>query len=180
MARLGGLFGTGAAVLLCLGISGCGGSDSSPTVTPTPTPAPTPPPPEVVLAGNFELDVNFVTGGLFEISSTGTIDVTVDYTFADSILLTYIAKGNCTFELFNADQCNYVATSFTGPDPRILSATNQSAGAYTHIVWNLGPHRERFATQVIFPPQAGAASRPIGSDISSRRTGEWTAPARRF
>lgn len=177
MAKLGGLSSAGA-VILCVGISSCGGSDSGPTVAPTP--APTPPPPEVVLDGNFPLDANFVIGGFFDLSSTGTIDATVDYTFADTMLALFIATGECTFELFAADQCNYIATSFAGPKPRTVSATNQPAGRYTLVIWNLGPQSESFAVQVVFTAQAGAASRAGGRDLSPSGMPRWPAPARRF
>ena len=158
MAKLRGLCGTGA-VLLCLGISGCERSGSSPTVTPILAPAPTAPPPTVVLEANFTLDVNFVTFGPFDISSTGTLDALVNYIFADTLVAVWLARGECTFELFSADQCNYVATSFDDPPPRsppggmgsatTVSATNQPAGTYTLIISNGGPQSETFAVQVV-------------------------------
>ncbi len=188
MIRLRGLCGTGA-VLLCLGISGCDDSSSSPTETPTS--APTAPPPMVVLEANFTLDVNFVTFGPFDISSTGTIDALVNYMFADSLVAVWLARGQCSFDMFMADQCNYVATSFDDPPSTSpsgstwvsatrVSATNQPAGTYTLIISNGGPQSETFAVQVVFTDQAGVASRPGGSDLSSSDTRRWTAPARRF
>lgn len=178
LTMLRGLCGTGA-VLLCLGISGCGG-DSSPTATPTPTPAPTPPPPTVVLQENIALDVGFFFGWFFDISSTGTIDATVNYTFDDSMVAVWVATGECGPDAFFADQCDYVATSFDGPKPRRVSATSQPAGAYSLIIANFGPQAESFALQVVFTAQAGAASRTGGSDLSSRDARRWTAPTRRF
>ena len=171
MTKLRGLYGTGV-VLLCLGISGCG---SDKIVNPPDFNAP---PPEVVLDATFPMDVNVGAGGLFDISSTGTIDATVDYTFADNMLVLYIASGECTGDMWAADQCEYVAASFDGPKPRTLSATNQPAGAYTLVILNRGPQAESFAVQVVFTAQPGAASRTGGSNLSSSR--RWPAPVQKF
>jgi hypothetical protein len=147
------------AVSLGLGLVSCGG-DGSPTVTPAPTPVPTPPPPTVVLQESWQLDANFVDGFYFDIGSTGTIDATVDYTHDDTLLVVYVATGTCTFNMFIADQCEFVATSLDGPRPRTVSATNQRAGTYTIIVWNVGPHSESGVIQVVFAAQAAATTQP--------------------
>jgi len=175
MTKLHGLRGA-AAALLCIGIGGCGGSDT--ITTPRTPPPPTPPPPTVAVQENWDLDVDFAFGWYFNISSTGTIEATADYTFADTTLVVYIASGECTGEMWVADQCEYVASSFDGPKPRMVSATRQPAGRYTVIVWNLGPQSESGVIQVVFTAQPGAASRTGGSDLSSLRP--WPAPAQKF
>src|SRR4051794_38036655 len=72
----------------------CGGS--SPTAAPPPTTQPTPPPPSVVSQGNTALAVNTARGVFFTTSRAGTLDTTVDYTFADSNIVVWIARGQCT------------------------------------------------------------------------------------
>jgi hypothetical protein len=121
-----------------------------------------------VAQDNFQLDAGSVVGRLFEISSTGTIDALVNYTFTDSEVDVWLARGACTFELFSADQCVHVATSFDDPSPRsptpggmgsatAVFATNQPAGTYTLIISNGGPDNETFAVQILFIAQASAA-----------------------
>jgi hypothetical protein len=121
-----------------------------------------------------------VVGRFFDISSTGTINARVNYTFADSLVDVWLARGECTSEMFSADQCNYVATSSDDPpatggmaSETTLFATNQPAGTYTLIISNGGPDEEMFAVQVILIAQASATSRTGGSDLSSRHTGHW-------
>jgi hypothetical protein len=138
-------------------MSACGGGGSLTTTTP-PTTQPPPPPPQVVLEGSFALPVDFVTGGFFTTDRAGTIVATVDYTFATSQIVVWIARGQCTFEQFSADQCTYAATSFAGGDPRTVSITGAAAGTYTLIVFNAGPADEAFSVQVVLTPSAASAS----------------------
>ena len=152
-------------------MSACGGGGGTgPTTTPTTT-LPPPPPPQVVLEGSFNLPVDFVTGGYFTTDRAGTIVATVDYTFATSRILVWIARGQCTFEQFSAEQCTYAATSFAGPDPRSVSVTGAAAGTYTLIVANSGPVDEAFSVQVVLTPSAASASDEAVSTPS--RPGAW-------
>jgi hypothetical protein len=90
----------------------------------------------------------------FETTAAGTLDATVDYTFSSSVVLLWLSKGNCTPDQAQALQCNYIATSFTGSQPRRLSATGTTPGAYTLIVGNLGPQEEAVSYQVVLTPSA--------------------------
>lgn len=160
-----------AACAVIAGLSACGGSGNPDHPTPTPTPTPTPPPPSVVRqVTGFALPENHVAGWYFDISATGTIDATVDYTYADTLLLIYISKGQCTFDQWSNDQCQYVATSFAGGKPRKVTATGQAAGAYTLTVWNVGPQDEAISFQLVFTQAAAAAEAPLAS--SARPSGE--------
>jgi hypothetical protein len=133
-----------------------------------------------VLQENWQLDVAYANGWYFDIGSTGTIDATVDYTFPDTLLVVYVAVGTCTGEMWVADQCEYAATSLEGPKPRKVSATNQQAGQYTIVVWNLGPQSESGVIQIVFTAQLGATSRTYRTELSSRYAGHWATPAQRF
>ncbi len=147
------------AVLALVCLSGCGGGDSSVTSSSTPTTTrPTPRPPEVVLQAGFALPSDYIAGAYFDISATGTIEATVDYTFADTTLLVWLAKGTCTGDQFEADQCVWVATSFAGSKPRKVSATNQPAGRYTLVVGNASEKDESLSVQVMFTAAASAAA----------------------
>jgi hypothetical protein len=97
-------------------------------------------------------------GTYFDTSATGTLDATVDYTHADSGILVWIAKGQCTGEQWAADQCTYAATSLSGGKPRKVTATGQTAGSYTLIVGNLGPKDEAVSMQVVFTQASAGGS----------------------
>ena len=165
----------GAAALSLL--TACGGSSSSTSATP-PTTQATPPPPVVVSQGSTALEVDFVTGTYFTTGRAGTLDATVDYTYADSFLVVWIARGQCTAELFDADQCDFAATSFTGSKPRRVSVTGAAAGTYTLIAANGGPRDESISYQVVLTPTV--ASAPVRSEsASSSAAAGWSAPIRR-
>jgi hypothetical protein len=122
--------------------------------------------------------VNFVTGAFFTTDRMGTIDATVDYTFIDSRIVVWIARGRCTPEQFNANSCDFAATSFTGSKPRRVSVTAAAPGTYTFIVGNAGPRDESFSYQIVHTPTVAAA--PGGVTSTSRSAPAWwTAPLRR-
>jgi hypothetical protein len=150
-------------------VSACGGSDSTP-VTPTTT-QPTPPPPRTVLSGGTTLAVNYAVGAYFTVDRAGTVEATVDYTYATSQIFVWIARGQCTPELF-PDQCTYVASSFAGAKPRRVSATGAVAGTYTLIVGNAGPDDESISYQVVLTPTAGTAS-PGAASLPTGQPSRW-------
>lgn len=155
---------TGLSVL-----SGCGGDSTTPTVVSTP--APTPPPPQTVLQGSQSLDVDFAFGQSFTTDRAGTLEAVIDYTFANSLILVWIARGQCTAEQFSAEQCNYGATSFAGAKPRRVSLTGATAGTYTLIVGNGGPQAESLSYQVVLTPSASAASTRTGESLPAGTRG---------
>jgi hypothetical protein len=150
-------------------LSGCGGESTTPTVVTTPPP--TPPPPRVVLQGNRNLDVNFAFGEYFTTDRAGTLEAIVDHTFANSLILVWIARDQCTAELFDAEQCNYAATSFAGSKPRRVSFTGAAAGTYTLIVGNGGPQAEAVSYQVVLTPSASSASTRTGESLPTSQRG---------
>jgi hypothetical protein len=152
-----------AGMALVAALSGCGsGTPTSNSTPPTPTPTPLPAP-RVVSQGSTDLAVGYAYGVTFDVSPTGTIDATVDYTYADTLLLVWIAKGQCSPEQFNNDQCQFVASSVTGGKPRRVSATGQTAGTYTLIVGSLGPKVEAISYQIVFSATAASAAPPMAS-----------------
>lgn len=141
-------------------LSACGGGN---TPTPVPTPVPTPPPPQVVAEDSGAIPAGFAAGGYFSITRPGTIDATVDWTFPTSLIVVLIARGQCTEELFAADQCDFVAESFGGPKPRTVTVRGAAAGTYTIIVANLGDVDEAVAIQIVLTPSGASASRAGGA-----------------
>lgn len=139
-------------------LSACGGGSNTVSAPPTPVPTPTAPPQRVVAErSGVALPVDRAIYRSFDTTFPGALDATVDYTYADTRLLLWLAKGLCTPDLAQIEQCNYVATSFAGPKPRKLSATGTTAGQYTLIIGNFGPQDEAISYQVVLTPNAGAA-----------------------
>jgi hypothetical protein len=124
----------------------------------------------------YPLAVNHVLFEYFTIGGTGALDSTVDYTYADTVLLVWIAKGQCTFEQFSAEQCQYVASSFAGGKPRKVTAAGQTAGTYTHIVGNFGPKDEGISYQVVFT-QTTAGTPPSAASVSTSGKQVFVMPA---
>jgi hypothetical protein len=140
----------------------CGGSEG-PTTPPATTPPTTLPAPSVVLQRSQPIEALYLWAWDFTTSRTGTIDITVDYTYASNVILVWVARGTCTFEQFEAEQCTYAATSFTGGTPRKVSVTGATAGTYTLIVGNLGPDDDSIAFQVVLTPTASSGG--VGASI---------------
>jgi hypothetical protein len=111
----------------------------------------------------ISLRVEYAFGVYFDTSAAGTIEATVDYTYADTILGVWVANGRCTGEQFEAQQCQLLASSFSGGKPRKLSLATQAAGSYTLIAGNAGPRDESVSFQVVFTRSATAGSPPAAS-----------------
>lgn len=155
-----------AAGGLVLALTACGSDTVTNHEPPPPTPAP---PPRVVAEGaGVSLPVEYAIGTYFDLSATGTIEATVDHTYADTLLALWIAKGRCASDQFGNGQCQYVVTSFGGSKPRKVSVTGQPAGAYTLIVWNGGVKDESVSYQVVFTQTATAGT---GEVSASGKTG---------
>jgi len=147
----------GALVLSAalLVVPGCG---NGPTQPPTPTPTPTPAPVRTVLSsGSTPLAVEEFLVVSFDTSAAGSLDATVDWTFASNLLLMYITQGTCTVDQFAEDVCPddpacgcRFAVRAENPfmKPRVLTHPNATPGPYTLIVWNLGPDDESISFQV--------------------------------
>jgi hypothetical protein len=154
-----------AGAALAASLAACGGSSSGPTSgsSPTPTPVPQPTPQVLSQMSGLSVPVNYAYGIYFDTTATGTIDVTVDYTFANSNLAVWVASGRCTADQFGNNQCPFLATSLSGAKPRKISLPNQVAGSYTLIAGNFGPQEEAISYQVVFTRSATAGSAPSAS-----------------
>jgi len=131
-----------------------------------------------VLEGSSPLAAGFAAGAYFTTDRVGTIEATVNYTFAASEILVWIATGQCTAELFGAERCTFATSSFSGPRPRTVTLTGAAAGTYTLVVANLGPDDEAISVQVVFTPSAGAASGE-STILAPARPGAWLLRHRR-
>jgi hypothetical protein len=152
---------TASALAVMLGA--CGGGPTEPP-PPTPTPAPTPRPAVVLDRGDGQLPNLVALVRPLATTETGAFDVTVDWTFATNDIDVGLARGNCSFEQFIADQCAFAAESTsTTAKPERLRLANQPAGTYTLVVVNFGPEDESISYQVVFTPGTAAASASHGA-----------------
>jgi len=148
--RTGPAVAIGAMVGSLLTLGGCGGSDS-----PTNVPAVTTPPAPVstVLAEGSRSNLG-VNGELsldpFMTPANGTLDVTVDWTFATNNVQIYLADGLCSVQDFPYG-CDFAgeAESLTAK-PERLHLENLRAGTYTLIIVNPGPAVESVSFQIVF------------------------------
>ena len=166
-----------AAVLL----PGCS-SDSNPPVTSTPPPPTTLPPTTqtVVQSGSGSLPVLNLALIPFSISSTGRLDVTVDWTFASNDVDVYLVRGACTFDQFINLGCNIIAFSESGTaKPERVSSSGATAGSYFVAIGNLGPTDESVAFQVVLTTGPGVSSVTGASAAGPARAlrGEYKAAA---
>jgi hypothetical protein len=130
-------------------LDACGGS-SSPTVSSTPAPTPTPCTQNVVFQGQGSLQPSFLDLETFTTTSSGRLDVTVDWTFATSTIGVYVVPTNtCALAQFNARTCNFLLRSDSGPKPRKGSVNNLAAGTYDLLVANFASQQESVSVQVV-------------------------------
>lgn len=158
------------SLLLLLGFAllvACGGGDSSPTApAPVPTPAPTPVPctQTVLFQGAGSIPARTVDYESFSVTSTGRIDIIVDWTFLDSTIGVYLVRaGTCPISLFNLGLCNFLVNSDNGPKPRRHSYSGATPGAYQMLLANYETYNESLSTQVFLrssncPPQTSHAA----------------------
>ena len=159
-----------------LGLPACDeGQPAAPTNQPTPTPAPV----RGVLVPTFAFDQYFpdiYVGIPLPLSQGGILDVTVDWTFPDSWIYVYIARGTCTFEQLSGRTCPYLVVSETQfPKPRVLVTEPLAAGTYSLILYNV-PRDRRNRRLGIGSDNIEAISFQIGLTVGGAATPQAVAP----
>ena len=131
---------------LATSLAACGGDNpSAPTAPPT-----APPPQRTLLAQGSRSEIppvaqsNLVFFVLVETTATGTLDATVDWTFASNQVGLAWASGNC----LQNPNCTPLVQDATLNKPKTLSAPNVAAGTYTLVIVNLGTTDESVSYQV--------------------------------
>ena len=138
-------------------LSACGGNPAGPSGGgPTPTPPPTPPPPVVVIQQQgFALQVEFLGRRPFTTTRAGALEAIADWTFATNDVDVAITRGDCSFDQFEAAQCEILAmTISTTTKPERANVQSAAVGTYTLFVANFGPTAESISYQVVLTPSA--------------------------
>ena len=144
-------------VVILVGLAGCGGS--GPFTPPPPTPTP-PPVTRVIEQDTFALGSRTLVPNTFTTTSTGTVEVTVDWTLASSDIEIFLARGTepCTLATFNNRTCGFIATAENpAQKPERLSVPNLAAGPYTLYIANFGASAESVACQIALTTLSGAS-----------------------
>lgn len=73
----------------------------------------------------------------FTLPTVGRLDITVDWTNANSTIGLFLAQANtCSIDQFNANSCTFTTQSPAGGKPRRLQVANAAAGAYELFIVN--------------------------------------------
>ena len=123
--------------LACIAtLGGCGsGSPTTPATPATPTPVPITR--TVVLEGSQAIPADWHYEWWFTTTRAGTLDITVDWTYADSTVWVRLGQGKCDEQVLQAGQCQWLIQSqVSTPKPRVLTLPNAAAGQYTLYIYN--------------------------------------------
>jgi hypothetical protein len=145
--------GIGSALALVMGLTACGGGSTNPTPPPVNN---NPPAPVRSVIGNFTFSLGPI--GLAQpvevtVSGNGTMDATVQWTFASNDVDLFLTDRNCNAtSYFNLGNCNIMAraNSFTSK-PEVIRQSLGS-GVYRLWVYNDGPASESGTLVVGFTP----------------------------
>ena len=136
-----------AGLALAAALAGCGGG-GNPVQPPTPSPPPTPTARTIILSGSLSLPSRTIDVEPFGVPSPGTVDITVDWTFAASPIGVYVIRGACDLDRFNARTCDFVTRSEGGQKPRVITLPGVAAGSYSLLVANFSSGDESLSLQI--------------------------------
>lgn len=143
---------------LALSWSGCGGSSpSSPTSAAVPTPVPCTR--TTILQGSGPLPANTAGFDSFTTTALGRLDVTLDWTFADSPMALFVARQPCEWDQFRAGTCSMLLQLYSPPKPLKGTIDNLPAGTYRLVIGNGRSEPESVSIQMVLSsPGCPAAS----------------------
>jgi hypothetical protein len=149
--RTGRLGALSSALALITGLTACGGGSTNPT-----PPTSNPPAPVRSVIGNFTFSLGPIALSQpvdITVSGTGSMDATVQWSFASNDVDLYLTDRNCNATtIFQIPSCNVLARadSFTNK-PEVIRQ-NLSTGVYRLFVYNDGPGSESGTLVVGFTP----------------------------
>jgi hypothetical protein len=98
---------------------------------------------------------------VFTTAKAGTVEVTVDWTFASNDIDVFVAKGNepCTLASFNDRSCGFIGKAeSTSAKPETVTIPNVAAGQYTLYVANFGSTNDSVACHIVLTTQSGSST----------------------
>jgi hypothetical protein len=164
-----------SSVYIAVSLSACGGS--SPTSS-TPTPAVATPIPctrDTLFQGSGSLPANTVDFESFTTTTTGRVDVSVDWTFPSSKMGVGVAQGACSFAQLQAGSCTLLLQLTSPPKPLKGSAPNVGPGTYGLVIVNPNSVEESVSVQVVL----SSSSCPTAASVASQSTREPFSEIRR-
>jgi hypothetical protein len=137
-----------AALLLALIAPACGSDPVTqpPVVVATPTPCTQ----TNVFQGAGSFPPNVLDAEHISTTTTGRLDVTLDWTFTSSTIGLYVvAAGSCDLDAFKRNACNFLMRAEGTAKPRKGSVANLAPGNYDVLIAYVGSQQESMSIQVI-------------------------------
>jgi hypothetical protein len=128
-----------AVVAQLLALSGCGSDPTYPVIEVTPRP-----PEHTVITdpANPPTWTNFHSGEYvmfpIDLATAGVLDITVDWTFANSWIYVYFGSTHCEYSQLADHTCPFLISSeTTTPKPRVLFTNPLQPGRYYLVFYNV-------------------------------------------
>ncbi len=119
---------------LLLALAGCGGDSPAPplvVITPEPVRG-------VLYGGSYSQANDEWLQFPMDLSQRGTLDITVDWTYADTWMYVYFGRTNCEYSELADRTCPFLLASETkNPKPRILYTEMLDPGTYYLYLYNV-------------------------------------------
>jgi hypothetical protein len=173
MNAIRGTVAAAGALAFALTLGGCGHDDCTKNPTgpgcPVTTTTTTLPPAvrTLIQSSNVSLPSSTLWVNEFTTPKNGTLDITVDWTFASSRIGVYVVREACTLDQFNARTCKFVTTSETTQKPRTITLTGFTAGTYQLLIGNFANADESISYQIGLTT-GGTASSASAGEAGSR------------
>ena len=184
-------YGGGLAVLACLLIAAaalvlpscgtdkpCSSNPTGPGCVASSAPPPAPAPvTRVISQGNGPIGRRTVAPVVFTTTATGSVGITVDWTFASNDVDIFVTRGSepCTLGTFNDRSCGFVATEESVlMKPEKLTVPSLAAGTYTLYVANFGDTDESVAYQVTLTSTSASSASAAATATVQRSAAKGT------
>jgi hypothetical protein len=168
MKAMRGTVVAAGALAFAMMLGGCGDDDCTKNPNgpgcPVKTTLATPPPVvrSVIQASAHSLPSSTLWVNEFTTPKNGTLDITVDWTFASSPIGVYVVREACTLDDFNARACKFVTTSETLQKPRKITLPGFTAGTYQILIGNFADVDESFSYEIGLTTGGTASSASAG------------------